>query len=74
MKTCSTAAECIDALGGTSAFARLYGLDPRRISEWRENSFPAVRFPEIAPWLRSQGINPEITCFSFRSPAKQAAE
>jgi hypothetical protein len=66
MKTCSTAAECIDALGGTNAFARLFGLDPRRVSEWRFNGFPSARFPEIEPWLLSQGIKPEITAFSFR--------
>jgi hypothetical protein len=74
MKTCSTAAECIDALGGTSAFARLFRLDPRRVSEWRKNGLPAVRFHEIDPWLRSQGIKAEITAYTFRSPAKQAVE
>jgi DNA-binding transcriptional regulator YdaS (Cro superfamily) len=68
MKTCSTAADCIDALGGTSAFARLYGLDPRRVSEWRKNGLPASRFPEIEPFLRSQGIKADTSAFSFRRP------
>jgi hypothetical protein len=66
MKPCSTAADCIDALGGTFAFARLVNKDPRRVSEWRANGFPAVRFPDLEPLLRMQGIKADISCFTFR--------
>jgi hypothetical protein len=36
-----TVSEIVDALGGTSAFARRFGFLPSRVSNWRTaNAFP----------------------------------
>ena len=34
--------ELIDAMGGTSAVARLTGLTPGRISQWRQEGIPVL--------------------------------
>jgi hypothetical protein len=68
MTPLSTASEIIDALGGTFAFARATDTNPKTVSHWRKNGFPAVRFPDLEPFLRSQGIKADTSAFSFRRP------
>ena len=33
----------IDRLGGTSATARIFGIDPASVSEWRNTKIPKAR-------------------------------
>ena len=43
MKPEPTANEVIDALGGTSATARICGIAPASVSEWRTKGIPQAR-------------------------------
>jgi DNA-binding transcriptional regulator YdaS (Cro superfamily) len=74
MNSLATAAEIIEAFGGTFAFARATGVSPKTVSNWKKNGLPAARFPDLEPFLRSQGIKAATSAFSFRQPTKQAAE
>ena len=42
-KTLRTDSEIIDALGGTSAVARLFDIKSPSVSEWRELGIPKAR-------------------------------
>jgi hypothetical protein len=68
MTPLSTAAEIIDHKGGTFAFARAMGVNPRTVSQWKRNGFPAARFPEFDPLFRMWGIKADTSAFSFRRP------
>lgn len=50
----SSAAEVIDAVGGTNAFARWLGVDRRLASVWRLRGFPAKRYKAITGRLRKE--------------------
>jgi hypothetical protein len=49
-------------------------VSPKTVSNWKKNGLPSARFPDLEPLLRSQGIKADTSAFSFRQPAKQAAE
>jgi hypothetical protein len=74
MNSFKTASEIIEAFGGTFALARAAGVSPKTVSNWKKNGLPSARFPDLEPLLRSQGIKADTSAFSFRQPAKQAAE
>ena len=52
-----TAAEAINALGGTYALAKLFGLDPRVISNWRTRGLPPDTYHTLAPLLEQRGLD-----------------
>lgn len=66
MKTNLTDSEIIDAIGGTSATARLCRVTPASVSDWRKTGIPDARrmFIELA--------RPEI--FNARSPGRRKAD
>jgi len=49
-----TASEAIDAVGGTGAFARWYGVDDATVSLWRTRGFPARSFILMGERLRQE--------------------
>lgn len=52
-----TAAEAINALGGTYAIAKLFNLDPRVISNWRVRGLPPDTYHVMAPLLAKGGLS-----------------
>jgi hypothetical protein len=66
MNSLESAAEIIEAFGGTFALARAAGVSPKTVSNWKKNGLPAARFPDLEPLLRLNGIAPAITAFSFK--------
>lgn len=63
----------IDAVGGTSAAAGLFGFDPRRVSNWRKaGRFPPETFLVLTAALRAIGKTAPSTLWSMHEPAPLA--
>ena len=56
----------IDALGGTSAVAALFGVDPRVVSNWRVRGLPATHHSVLAPRLAHLGWDVSPVMFGQR--------
>jgi hypothetical protein len=46
--------EAIDALGGDTKFAKLYGVSRQCVRHWRKRGFPAERHDAMSKWLRAE--------------------
>lgn len=52
----NTADQAIDALGGTTKVATLFGEDERVISNWKTRGLPANTYAVLAPLLVQRGV------------------
>ena len=69
-----TADQVIDALGGTTATARLLGFDPRRVSNWRKaGKFPAATFVALTEALAKVDRQAPRSLWNMRE-LREAAE
>lgn len=51
-----THSDLIDALGGTTAVARLFSIQPPSVHEWRKKGIPDDKLIRLAPTLEEKGI------------------
>ncbi|MPZ58469.1 MAG: hypothetical protein GEU91_18650 [Rhizobiales bacterium] len=51
---CETAHEVIETLGGRSAFAEWFGVDPRTVTMWRVRGFPANTYLVMTTRLKRE--------------------
>jgi DNA-binding transcriptional regulator YdaS (Cro superfamily) len=69
-----TVDEVIDALGGTSATAKILGFKPTRVSNWRAaGRFPADTFVALTEALERVGKKATRSLWNMRK-LKEAAE
>ena len=61
-----TADEVINALGGTSAVAAKFGVDPSAISHWRKDGIPAARRFDVVEALKKIRKRAEASAFRAR--------
>jgi hypothetical protein len=54
MTILATSNEAIDAVGGTGAYARWWGVSDSAVSIWRTRGFPARTFLEMQERLRDE--------------------
>jgi hypothetical protein len=61
-KQAQFADRAIDALGGTTAVANLFGVDTRVVSNWRVRGVPTTHYAVLAPMLAGLGwaVSPEL--------------
>ena len=60
------AAMAIDALGGSTAVAHLFGLDERVVSNWRRRGLPPDTYAAMAPLLTKAGREAPPVMFNQR--------
>lgn len=65
----------IDAIGGTAAFARWWGVDMRRVSNWRmRGRFPADLMASMSHRLLAEkGIRAAPSAWGQRFPQRRSA-
>jgi len=51
-----TSSEMIDALGGTTAVAKILNIKPPSVHGWRAGGIPADKLIRLAPVLEREGI------------------
>lgn len=56
----------INALGGNTAVAELFGLDERVVSNWKLRGFPPDTHAALPPLLRELGIEAPAVMFRQR--------
>lgn len=61
--------KAIDALGGSTAVADIFGVDCRVVSNWRKRGLPAARYAVLAPMLTNLGF--EAPPAMFRQELRQ---
>lgn len=62
----NSADKIIDALGGTSAVARLCEVEPPSVSDWRKNGIPKARLMFL------KAIHPEVFRVEPDQPSQKA--
>jgi hypothetical protein len=78
MKRLNTTSEVIDALGGTTAFARLSGKKAQHVTNWRASGrFPAELFLVHSRILGENAIEAPVSLWGIktdvpRTPGQQA--
>jgi hypothetical protein len=66
-KTLATAAAIIDQLGGTTAFAKWWGVHKAVVHHWKLKGFPSSTYVMMAPrLLKEHGIVAETTAWTFQ--------
>lgn len=71
----STTGDVIDALGGTSAVAALFGVDGRVVSNWRGmKSFPPKTYFVLRDALSAIGEEAPESLWGMLQPAPQAPD
>jgi hypothetical protein len=61
----------IDQLGGTTEFARWYGVDRRVAHWWRTYGFPAHSFRDLTERLQAEGIEPDPAAWHLARKSKK---
>lgn len=56
-----TAAELINALGGTAKVAEALGTAQNTVGNWLQRGIPAWAMPKLARLCRKRGVNPGMT-------------
>jgi len=75
MNTPSTSSEFIDALGGTTAVARLTGSSPQSVANWRaRGSIPPSVYLVLAAHAQGAGVRVDPTIFGIRKTQHEAAQ
>jgi hypothetical protein len=71
MASLKSSSDVIDKAGGTAAFAQWWGVDLRRVSDWRKRGFPAELILVMRARLRNEkGIDAAPSCWGVRDPAE----
>ena len=75
MATIQTADQAIDALGGTSRVASLFGIDARVVSNWRHRGLPPQTYDVMGRLLHGQShrFNPALFSQYPQMPPKPVA-
>lgn len=63
----SSVDEIVEALGGTGATARLTGVVPSAVSNWRRGTIPSENFLTITTELEKLGLHAAPSAFGFKS-------
>lgn len=69
-----TVAELIDAFGGTTSTAKLFGVNPSAVSNWKAaNRFPDRLHYRIAVEMQARGLEISPELFGGLSPSDATA-
>lgn len=69
----TTASQLIDALGGTSAVAAVFGVQDNTISTWRARGFPAWACARLRETAVAAALKTDESLFEIKPRAKSAA-
>ena len=65
----SSASAVIDALGGTTKAAKLFGVLPSAVSNWRLSGFPARLHYRVAKEVEGRGLEISDSIFTEADPS-----
>ena len=76
MRPKTTTSKIIDALGGSGEVAKIFGINPHVVYNWRSyNKFPANTYVALQARLKRRGIQAPDHLWAMRFPAaKDGAE
>lgn len=69
----TTASQLIDALGGTSAVAAVFGVQDNTISTWRARGFPAWACARLREAATAASLQADEVLFEIKPRVRSAA-
>jgi hypothetical protein len=65
----NSADDAVEALGGTTAVAKFFGVDLRVVSNWRERGLPPNTYVAFREALQKKGYDASPSLWRQREPA-----